>query len=155
MLVSVPQYIDVEDKIVGPLTAKQLGWMFAMGAVLLVCYAIFDQASFIGIGIVVVLIFVALAFYRPNGMTLMEFIGSSISFLFRPKVYVWKRVEEKYVPRISKKEKAGIDAEAVGRQKKKLNFSEIEGFSEVLDSEGMKESDQIMELLRQRNAAKK
>jgi len=155
MLVSVPQYIDIEDKIVGPLTAKQLGWMFAMGATLLVCYSLFEKSAFIGIAVVVVLIFVALAFYRPNGMTLIAFIGSSISFLFRPKVYVWRRIEEKMAPRITQKEKTEIDTEEEGRQKKKLNFSEVEGFAEVLDSEGMKKNAQIAEILRQRNVKKK
>jgi len=33
MLFNVPQFIDIEDKIVGPLTAKQLGWL-ALGSVI-------------------------------------------------------------------------------------------------------------------------
>lgn len=155
MLISVPQYIDVEDKIVGPLTAKQLGWMFGMGAVLLVCYNIFETGSFIIIAIVVMMIFSALAFYRPNGMTLLAFIGSSIYFFSRPKVYVWKREEGVRGAVISKKEKNEMTQKEVDHNKKKLNFSEIEGFAEVLDSEGMKENDQIAEILRQRNLKKK
>ena len=38
MLFNVPQYIDVEDKIVGPLTGKQLLWMIGMGIMLLVLW---------------------------------------------------------------------------------------------------------------------
>lgn len=155
MLVNVPQYIDVEDKIAGPLTAKQLGWMFAMGAVLLVCWSIFDSGAFIMIAILVVLIFVALAFYKPNGKPLIAFIGSSIFFLFRPKVYVWKREVKKVEPKLTNKEKTGMDEEKASRSKGRLDVSDLAGYAQVLDTEGMEKSERIAELLQKKNLSKK
>lgn len=91
MMTSVPQFIDVEDKVAGPLTWKQLGWMVAMGACLFVIYTIFSGILFYLLAIPVALLFVALAFFRPNGMAFPQFLFYSVSFLFRPKVSVWER----------------------------------------------------------------
>lgn len=90
-MTSVPQFIDVEDKVAGPLTWKQLGWMIAMGAVLFVLYTMFRGILFYLIAVPVVMLFVALAFFRPNGMAFPQFLFYSVTFLFRPKVSVWER----------------------------------------------------------------
>ncbi len=88
---SVPQFIDVEDKVAGPLTWKQLGWIIAMGAVILILFSVFGGIIAIVTSIPVVLLFVALAFYKPNGFPMSAFIGQAFFFLFRPKMAVWER----------------------------------------------------------------
>jgi len=88
---SVPQFIGVEDKIVGPLTWKQLGWMIGMGAMLLVVYSFTDTALFIILGIPIAFIFLVFAFYKPNGFPFTTFVFYFILFLFRPKIAVWKK----------------------------------------------------------------
>jgi len=93
-LFNVPQFIDIEDKIVGPLTAKQLGWVAAAAVILLFCWSLLDLTAFIIIALFVGSIFGALAFYRPNGQPLIYFILSAFSFFFRPKMYMWKRVPD-------------------------------------------------------------
>ena len=92
MHVNVPQFIDIEDKIAFGLTAKQLLWMGGMGATLLVTYNLFDQQAFYFIGIFVVIIFSALAFWRPQGVPLVSFIGFVIQYYLKPRNYLWKRV---------------------------------------------------------------
>jgi hypothetical protein len=99
MMFNVPQYIDIEDKVAGPLTAKQLMWMIGMGALLMVLWNIFPPGGFFVIAIPTVVAFVALAFYRPHGMSLIDFVGHSIFFLFRPKVYMWNRPQEIFTQR--------------------------------------------------------
>lgn len=91
MMTSVPQFIDVEDKVAGPLTWKQLGWMIAMGACLFLVYTFFSGILFYLIAVPIVILFVALAFFRPNGMAFPQFLFYSITFLFRAKVSVWER----------------------------------------------------------------
>ncbi|MBP6889254.1 MAG: PrgI family protein [Candidatus Moranbacteria bacterium] len=88
---SVPQYIDVEDKIVGPFTWKHIGWLLGMCAVLLVMYTAFDFQLFLIAGGPTALTFLAFAFYRPSGMPMSKFVFHGIFFLFRPKVSVWER----------------------------------------------------------------
>lgn len=88
---AVPQYIDIEDKIVGPFTWKHLGWLFGMGTTLLLLYSVFDFQLFLVIGIPTALLFLAFAFYKPNGMPMTSFVFHGVFFLFRPKVSVWER----------------------------------------------------------------
>jgi hypothetical protein len=89
---SVPQYIDVEDKIAFGLTARQLGWLGAMLVALLVIYAVFDRQAFYLTGIFVVLFFLLLTFWKPQGVSLLTFLGFMIQHFFHPRSYVWKRV---------------------------------------------------------------
>lgn len=91
MMSSVPQFIDIEDKIAGPLTWRQLLWMIGMGVLLLVVYNMVGGAGFIVLAVPIVLVFSALAFYRPQGQPLISFVGHGFFFLFRPKVAVWER----------------------------------------------------------------
>lgn len=105
MLFNVPQYVDVEDKVAGPLTAKQLFWMIGMGAVLLVLWNIFEFAAFSVIAIPVIILFVAFAFYRPYGQPLITFVSHALFFIFRPKVYVWDRPEQPEIPTVIKASK--------------------------------------------------
>lgn len=91
MMSSVPQFIDVEDKIAGPLTWKQLGWMIGMGAIILTFFGLFETTLAIVLSIPIALLFLALAFYKPNGIPMISFIGHATLFLFRPKVAIWER----------------------------------------------------------------
>lgn len=92
MHASVPQYIDVEDKIAFGLTARQLGWLGVMLVALLVIYSLFDRQAFYLSGFFVVLFFLLLTFWRPQGVSLLTFLGFVIQHFFRPRNYVWKRV---------------------------------------------------------------
>jgi hypothetical protein len=91
MMFSVPQFIDIEDKIAGPLTWRQLLWMIGMVIVLLVLYNAIGTAGFFILGIPLIILFSALAFYRPQGTPLIVFLFHGFSYLFRPKVAVWER----------------------------------------------------------------
>ncbi len=91
MLFNVPQFIEIEDKIVGPLTAKQLGWLAIAGVLILIAWGTLDTSALIVVALVVGAIFGALAFYRPYNQSLLKFIMSGFSYVTRPKMYVWRR----------------------------------------------------------------
>lgn len=129
---NVPQFIDTEDKIVGPLTAKQLGWLFGAGAILMILWNFLDFAFFILAGLFVLVIFGAFAFYRPNGQSFLKFIISIIFFGFRPKIYVWKRdgqIKLAIKKSVAKKTETGEKI-----RKKSLNQAKIEEISSLLDN---------------------
>jgi hypothetical protein len=92
MQAGVPQFIDIEDKIAFGLTAKQLLWMGAMVAVLIVAYSLFNRQLFFAIAFFVIVIFASLAFWRPQGVSLFSFLGFTLLYLFKPKNYIWRRV---------------------------------------------------------------
>ena len=91
MYANVPQFIDIEDKIAFGLTWKQLLWLFGMGAVLMVLYTLLDRQAFFIAGVPVVMLFVALAFVKPYGVSFITFLGFAFRFLTSSKNYVWKR----------------------------------------------------------------
>lgn len=127
---SVPQFIDVEDKIVGPLTWKQLGWMIGMGAVLLTLFSFVDTTLFIIAGIPVVLLFLVFAFYRPNGFPFTTFVFYTILFLFRPKIAVWKRTVEQQSPVVPKETKPEIVP-----PQKRIDREKLVALARILDGQ--------------------
>jgi uncharacterized protein (DUF58 family) len=135
MMSSVPQFVDVEDKIAGPLTWKQLLWMIAMGAVLLVLFTTFGTTIAIIFGIPVVILFLALAFYKPNGFTLSSFIGQAVLFLFRPKVAVWERP---VMPMVSVKPRAENKESKASfvQPEKHLTRGTLKELARMMDNQG-------------------
>ena len=127
MLFNVPQFIDIEDKIVGPFTAKQLGWMAIAGIILLILWNTLDASAFILSGIIVCAIFGALAFYRPYNQPLTKFIASSFHFAFKPKMYIWKRnfIEVKITKPKKKKEES--------HTRKILDSKKIQEITKIVD----------------------
>ena len=128
MLFNVPQFINIEDKIVGPLTAKQLGWLAVGGVILFVLFNLLDKSAFIIAAVIVGFLFGALAFYRPYNQPLINFIGSSISFIFRPRLYVWKRLGEN-----AKTDRRMAERTSPLAKKKVLNSKKLEEISRRLD----------------------
>lgn len=132
MMFSVPQFIDVEDKIAGPLTWKQLLWMIGMGSVLLFFFNLFDTALFIIFAVPTILVFVAFAFYKPDGFPLTTFVFYAILFLFRPKVAVWERPVN-IRPAVKAPEKKD---ENIVVQPKEINEEKLKELARILDSRG-------------------
>ncbi len=95
MRFNVPQFIDVEDKIFGPLTFRQFAYLAGGGGL---CYIIFKilpwYFSFplmIGIGA----LSLGLAFYKYNGKPLLNLIESMFSYFVRDRLYIWKKEKAK------------------------------------------------------------
>jgi hypothetical protein len=140
----VPQYIDVEDKIVGPLTWKHLGWIFGGASLIIVAFLMFDTLTFFVVAIPILLITVALAFYKPNGIPFIEFVGFGFTYIFRPKTYTWQReVTEKVI----KKDKNGAKIETTST-KKQLTVDEIAAMAQTLDSGGVERNQKMQELIK-------
>lgn len=131
MLFNVPQFIDVEDKVAGPLTAKQIFWMLGMGALLFLVWTIFDQATFFALSIPIILIFVLFAFYRPYNQPFLTFTTNAVFFFFRPKLYVWNRPGFSAKPAQTPAEQK---PQAVQEPKKRLTFEEIRELARTVDT---------------------
>jgi hypothetical protein len=89
----VPQFIEVEDKIFGPLTFKQFVYLAGAGGLA------FMEWVYIPIKFIAV-IFVAptvafgllLAFYKINNRPFINVVESAFYFFIKRKLYIWKRV---------------------------------------------------------------
>jgi hypothetical protein len=91
MRFEVPQFIDIEDKIFGPLTFKQFVYLAGAAGVAVVFWIFVPKligipliAVFLGLG-------VALAFYKINNKPFIFFLESAFRFLLSHKLYIWKK----------------------------------------------------------------
>lgn len=88
---NVPQFIDTEDKVIGPLTIKQFGWLGAGGGVLFLLWFSVRIPVFIVLAIVVVPLSFLLAFKKIHGRSVVSFLGYWIGYHLKPKLYLWKK----------------------------------------------------------------
>jgi hypothetical protein len=87
----VPQFIDVEDKIVGPLTLKQFFIVAGGAGITFFLFLVLRVAYAMVLGIPIVVISGALAFVKIDGMPLWKYLFAFIRFARRPQEYFWKK----------------------------------------------------------------
>lgn len=90
----VPQFIDIEDKVFGPFTLKQFGYMLGAGGLSFLIWT-FIPIKFIAILIIVPVasLFIALAFVKFNNRSFGEILESAFSYYTNAKIYTWKQPE--------------------------------------------------------------
>ena len=96
MQFQVPQFIEIEDKIFGPLTLKQFLYLGGgVGAAI----ALYIYIPFKIVAIIIILPIVAfslaLAFYKVNGQSFIDTVESAFYFYLGNKLYLWKKAEKK------------------------------------------------------------
>lgn len=91
MQFQVPQFIEVEDKIFGPLTAKQFFYLLGGGAVIFLLYVFFELWITIILGGIVAVFSISLAFLKVNGMPFIKVLGNGLSYVFSNRLYLWKK----------------------------------------------------------------
>ncbi|MBI2023255.1 PrgI family protein [Candidatus Giovannonibacteria bacterium] len=87
----VPQFIEVEDKIFGPLTIKQFFYILGGGALVFIFYIFLQIWAVILLGTPVMAFFGALAFYKINGIPFTTVLGNALSFFQSKKIFLWKK----------------------------------------------------------------
>jgi hypothetical protein len=90
MQFQVPQFIDIEDKIFGPLTLKQFLYLAGAGAFSFILFFALQTPVWIGITVLMFIIAATLAFIKYNGQTMLTIGGSFLKYLWLPKFYLWK-----------------------------------------------------------------
>jgi hypothetical protein len=90
MQFQVPQFIETEDKIVGPLTLKQFAYIAGGGILSALLYFV-AQAWLWAIGsFFIFAIVIALAFVKIEGRPFPNVIVSAFHFYWKPQTYVWQ-----------------------------------------------------------------
>ncbi|HEY4494518.1 MAG TPA: PrgI family protein [Candidatus Paceibacterota bacterium] len=98
MRYQVPQFIEVEDKIFGPLTLKQFIYLAGGAGLSFVVYRIIGSFIVSAIPIILILSFsAALAFYKINNKPFIYIIEAAFKYLFSNKLYIWKKEENKKI----------------------------------------------------------
>jgi hypothetical protein len=90
MQYQVPQFIDSEDKVVGPFSLRQFLYVGVAAVISGVCYFLVQSWLFFIIALILIGGSLALSFVKINGRPLMKVGLSAFNFYWRPQTYVWK-----------------------------------------------------------------
>jgi PrgI family protein len=105
MRFQVPQFIEIEDKIVGPLTLKQFMYLAGGAGMIFVAYKLLPFIIAIVVIAFIAALSLALSFYKVNNRPFIDILESAFNFYIGDRLYIWKKVDKKIVP----KEKTGME----------------------------------------------
>ena len=105
MQFQVPQFIEKEAKIVGPLTFKQFLYLGAAGVVVFFLYFYLAAKNLLAFSLITIFLVIgalAFAFLKVGGQPLLSIFLKFFNFSFSSKIYLWKK--KAISPKIIKKE---------------------------------------------------
>lgn len=94
MRFTVPQFIEIEDRIFGPLTWKQFLYVAGGFGLSLVLFLTTPFIVFVLIGVPVGILAGALAFFPVNNRPFSEFLESAFNYFTNQREYYWRRERE-------------------------------------------------------------
>lgn len=91
MRFNVPQFVDIEDTILGPLTLKQFFLVIGGGLVIALLWWLFELWFVILVGAPLVLAILAAIFLKVGGRPLPKIFSAWLSYWINPRFYIWKK----------------------------------------------------------------
>ncbi len=99
----VPQFIEVEDKIIGPLTLKQFIYLAGCAGLCAIFYFYLPFLFAIVLILPIGALGIALAFYKVHGKPFASVLESAFSYYTGAKLFLWKKEDK---PQKAEPEKA-------------------------------------------------
>lgn len=90
MQFQVPQFIETEDKIVGPFTLRQFLYVGIAGAMSFVLFFMVVTWLWAMLTVVLIALSLAFAFVKINGQPLTKIALAAFTFYWKPQAYVWQ-----------------------------------------------------------------
>ncbi|MEK7174124.1 MAG: PrgI family protein [Patescibacteria group bacterium] len=90
MQFQIPQFIETEDKIVGPLSIRQFAYVVAAAGFAAMLYFIINTVVWRFVAIPIVAIGIAFAFIKVNGGPLIGLAIAAGRFYWKPQTFVWQ-----------------------------------------------------------------
>lgn len=105
MRYQVPQFIDVEDKVIGPLTVKQFTYLSGGAGMMFITYKYLPIYLSIPLLAIIGPLSLALAFYKINKKPFIDFLESAFVYYTKQNLYIWKKEQKKIVREESREQK--------------------------------------------------
>lgn len=86
---TIPQFIDVEDKIFGPITARQFIILISAAGPIFLCYKLFDLALFALMTFLIGGSALIFAFVKINGQAFHYFVLNIAQTMRKPSRRIW------------------------------------------------------------------
>ena len=94
----VPQFITIEDKVIGPLTIKQFLYLLGGVGVIVVTRYLLIPLFFFPIAFAAAVFSFSLAFLKIKDVPLPTIVKNSFWYQMQPHIYVWKKEQAKKQP---------------------------------------------------------
>lgn len=134
MQFTVPQFIDVEDKIIGPITVRQFMVMLFGFLIMAIFYKVFDFSLFLTLSLVLFAVCSLFAFFKVNGMPFHFFVLNFIQTSKRPFLRVWNSGSVSYADDIDLESKEMNEITPV--KPKSISTSRLTELSLIVDTKG-------------------
>lgn len=131
----VPQFIDVEDKIFGPISVRQFVVILGGGFIVVIEYFIFPFVVFLVIALITFALIAMFAFYRINGQNFHIFLLNLATTMRNPKLKLWRKYLE-YEDLAVAEKKEGDGSGPSARHKATPTRSRLQELSLIVDTGG-------------------
>lgn len=95
MRFEVPQFIEVEDKIFGPLTLKQFVYVAGGSGAVVLAYLFLPFILFLLVAPILGGLAAAFAFVPVNNRPFLSFVEAVANYIGRSRLYLWKKEPKK------------------------------------------------------------
>jgi hypothetical protein len=133
---TVPQFIDVEDKIIGPITSRQ--FVILLGASLLIAinYKIFDFSLFLVVSAIELVLAIIFSFVKVNGRPFHFFVLNLIQTFKRSNLRIWINGTSTIEAMEKEIEAGGQSLMPVTAEALPYKTSRLEELSLIVDTQG-------------------
>ena len=142
----VPQFIDAEDKIIGPVTVRQFIIVIVGGLFIFAAYKLADFTLFLLETFIIAVVTLAFAFVKVNGAPFHLFFANFLNTLVKAKIRVWKK--ENIITQ-ELKSKDEDKALTYVREKRLLPSRKLADLSLVIDTGGVYKGEKITNQINQ------
>jgi len=142
----VPQFIDAEDKIIGPVTVRQFIIVIVGGLFIFAAYKLADFTLFLLETFIIAVVTLAFAFVKVNGAPFHLFFANFLNTLVKAKIRVWKK--ENIITQ-ELKSKDEDKALTYVREKRLLPSRKLAELSLVIDTGGIYKGEKITNQINQ------
>ena len=91
MQFKVPQFIDIEDKVFGPLTFKQFAYLAGGAGLVYLSFKIFPTLIALVLAAAFASLALALAFFKYNEKPFIFTLQAFVRYITHPRLYLWHK----------------------------------------------------------------
>lgn len=135
----VPQFIEVESKIIGPISARQFVIILITLGVAFLWYSILSLVLFIPALVLTCIIGGAMAFAKVNGQSMHYVVLNLVQTLRRPRLKLWARV-----PYSEQQETTQVVPTQAQSIQKEVTQSHLAAMSLMVDTGGMYATEDVL-----------
>ena len=135
--ITVPQFLDVEDRIIGPITVRKFIEILVGGLIIFIFYKLFDFSLFVVAGLLVFGLTVLLAFVKINGQPFHNFFLNFITTLKNPKLKIWRKTVSDQEIKASLKKLLELPVTAPKIKRQAFDASNLSELALIVDTGGV------------------